>query len=257
MKLLIALAAWLVATALLVAAPAARADDGGGFQIKIGGLALVSGSGKPRTEARAVTGFQAIATRGSIKLLLRQGSREGVELSGDDNILPLIETQVVDHGGVPTLEIGARRGTSMSPRLPLVASVDLITLKAISIAGGGTVTSEALKTSTLKLSIAGSATVKLHQLSADEVATQVSGSGDIEFTGRVTKLAVSISGSGDVNTRGLEADDVSVNVAGSGDASVTARKTLNVSIAGSGNVVYAGDATVKSSIAGHGSVKKQ
>jgi hypothetical protein len=256
MKRLIALATLFGASVLLAAAPAARADDGG-LRIQIGGFALVNGSGKPRTETRAVTGFQAIATRGSIKLVLRQGSREGVELSGDDNILPLIETQVVDHGGVPTLEIGARRGTSMSPRLPLVASVDLITLKAISIAGGGTVTSEALKTSTLKLAISGSASVKLHQLSADDVATQVSGSGDIEFTGRATKLSVSVSGSGEVNTRGLEADDVSVNVAGSGDASVTARKTLNVSIAGSGNVVYAGDATVKSSIAGHGSVRKQ
>jgi hypothetical protein len=257
MKSLAAVAfALLSAAALVMTTSVARADDKP-IRVQIGGFGFVGGSGKALTETRAVTGFQAIATRGSIKLVLRQGTREGVTLSGDDNLLALIETRVVDHDGVPTLEIGAKRGISMSPRLPLVANIDLITLKAIGIAGGGSVTGDALKTPVLKLSIAGSAKVRLQQLAVDELTTQISGSGDVEFGGRATKLGVSISGSGDVDTRGLDADDVQISVAGSGDAKVTARKTLNVSIAGSGSVVYAGDATVKSSIAGHGSVRKQ
>ena len=256
MKALAVAFAVLSAAALFLSAPAARADDKP-IRVQIDGFGFVGGSGKALTETRAVSGFQAIATRGSIKLVLRQGTREGVTLSGDDNLLPLIETRVVDHDGVPTLEIGTKRGTSISPRLPLVATVDLITLKAIGIAGGGSVTGEALKAPVLKLSIAGSAKVKLQQLAVDELSTQISGSGDVEFSGRATKLGVSISGRGDVDTRGLDADDVQISVAGSGDAKVSARKTLNVSIAGSGSVVYLGDATVKSSIAGHGSVRKQ
>ena len=55
----------------------------------------VAGSGKVATETRAVVGFDAIALRGSITLELRQGEREGLELSADDNLLPLIETRVV------------------------------------------------------------------------------------------------------------------------------------------------------------------
>ena len=237
-------AALLGAAALIAAAPAARAD-------------IVTGSGKVVTETRAVTGFQAVASSLGGKLLLRQGTREGVELSGDDNVLPLIETRVVDHDGVPTLVIGPKRGSTFTTRSPMSATVDLITLKAIAMSGGGAVTYDGLKTSSLKLALSGSADVKLRQLSADELAGNVSGSGDLVFGGKATKLSVSISGSGDVNSRALEADDVSVSVAGSGDASVTARKTLNVSIAGSGSVVYAGDPIVKSSIAGHGSVRKQ
>ena len=237
-------AALLGAAALIAAAPAARAD-------------IVTGSGKVVTETRAVTGFQAVASSLGGKLLLRQGTREGVELSGDDNVLPLIETRVVDHDGVPTLVIGPKRGSTFTTRSPMSATVDLITLKAIAMSGGGAVTCDGLKTSSLKLALSGSADVKLRQLSADELAVNVSGSGDLVFGGKAAKLSVSISGSGDVNSRALEADDVSVSVAGSGDASVTARKTLNVSIAGSGSVVYAGDPIVKSSIAGHGSVRKQ
>jgi hypothetical protein len=240
--------------ALLTATPA-RADDGLRFAL-FGSGERVTGSGTAATESRTVSGFQAIALRSSMKLVLRQGSREGIELRADNNLLPLIETRVVDRNGMPTLEIAARKGVSLSPKLPIVATIDLVTLRALAITGSGEVVAEALKTAGLALAITGSGDVRLKQLAADEVSAKISGSGDIELAGRTAKLSISISGSGDVNTRQLEADDVSVSVAGSGDANVNARKTLSVSIAGVGDVKYSGDAVVKSSIAGRGHVTK-
>jgi Putative auto-transporter adhesin, head GIN domain len=250
--------------ALLVAASAgaalstpARADDGKPGLSIFGIGNRITGSGKLASESRAVSGFQAVALRGSMQLVLRQGAREGIELRADDNLLPLIETVVVDRGGVPTLEIGTKKGSGFSTKNPIVATIDLITLRALSISGSGDVRGDALKTPGLAVVVSGSGNIRLKQIAADELSAKVSGSGDLEFSGRAAKLAISISGSGDVQTRGLEADDVSVNVAGSGDADVTARKTLAVSIAGVGSVKYTGDATVTSSIAGHGKVTKQ
>jgi Putative auto-transporter adhesin, head GIN domain len=241
--------------AIAFTAPA-HAEDGV-IRIQFGNWKSITGSGKLGSETRAVSGFQAIALRGSMNVVLHQGTREGVELRADDNLLPLIETQVVDRDGVRTLEIGTKKDARYSSRNPVIANVDLISLQALAVTGSGDVLGDALKTSSLKVAITGSGDVKLRQLAADEVSIKISGSGDIEFSGRTGKLGVSIAGSGDVNTRGLDADDVSVSVAGSGDANVAARKTLSVSIAGSGSVVYTGDAAVKSSIAGSGSVTKQ
>jgi hypothetical protein len=243
------------AAALLIAAPA-RADDGIRFSL-FGGGDRVTGSGTLATESRAVTGFQAIALRSSMKLVLRQGSREGIELRADNNLLPLIETRVVDRSGVPTLEIALKKGTSVSSNNPMTATIDLVTLRALSIQGSGDVVGESLKTPRLSVSISGSGNVRLKQLAADEVSAQVSGSGDIQFAGRTDKLSIAISGSGDVDTRALHAEEVSVSAAGSGDANVNARKTLSVSIAGVGDVKYSGDAVVKSSISGHGQVTKK
>ena len=228
-------AAGLLLAACVFASTGARAGDGG-FTLSIGGFSRVTGSGKMQNETRAVGGFQAIALRSSMKLVLRQGTREGVELRADDNLLPLIETRVVDRDGVPTLELGMKRGTSFSTSQPIVATIDLITLRSLSISGSGEVVADALKTPALAIHVSGSGNIKLKQLATDALSAKVSGSGDLEFTGRAGKLAVSIAGSGDVNTRALEADDVSVSVAGSGDANVTARKTLNISIAGHGSV---------------------
>jgi len=249
------IAALLGASACLVTAPTAHADDGAA-RIQQVGWNSVTGSGKLQTETRNVAGFQGISTAGSIRLVLRQGAREGVELRADDNLLPLIETSVVDRSGVPTLEIGTKSGASYSSRNPVVATIDLITLRALTVAGSGDVVSEALKSPTLRLVAAGSSSIKLRQLAVDELSAKVAGSGDLELTGRAGVFALVVAGSGDANTRALEADEVSVAVAGSGDASVNARKTLSISVAGSGSVAYTGGANVKTAIAGSGSVKK-
>ena len=251
----ITLVALFGAASLLLAAPAAHADGRSG-QMQNVGWSSVTGSGKLQTETRNVTGFQGIATAGSIRLVLRQGTREGVELRADDNILPLIETRVVDRSGVPTLEVHTKSGASYSSRNPVVATIDLITLRALTVVGSGDVVGEALKTPNLRLVAAGSASIKLRQLAVDELSAKVAGSGDLELAGRAGVFALVVAGSGDANTRGLEADEASVAVAGSGDASVNARKTLSISVAGSGSVAYTGSANVKTAIAGSGSVKK-
>ena len=129
----------------------------------------VTGSGVIKTETRPVSGFTAIASAGSVKLVLRQGSREGLELRGDDNVLPLIETRLVSRDGVTTLEIGTKRGESYTTREPVVATVDLVTLRALALAGSGSVSCDALKTTTLLVASSGSNQLKLHQLAADEL----------------------------------------------------------------------------------------
>ena len=251
----ITLAALLGSAALIVAAPAARADDGPA-RIQFVGWGSVAGSGKLQSETRNVSGFQAISTHGAVKLVLRQGTREGLELRADDNILPLIETRVVDRGGVPTLEIGTKDGASYSSRNPVVATIDLISLRAITLSGSSDVVCEALKSPVLQIAVSGSGNLRLHQLDVDQLAVKVSGSGNVDFSGRAATLGLKIAGSGDANTRALEADDVAVSVAGSGDVIVNARKTLSVSVAGSGSVAYTGTAAVSSSIVGSGRVKK-
>lgn len=249
------LVALLGAIALFAAAPAARADDGITRLIRVG-WGSVAGSGKLQSETRAVSGFQAIAAKGSVKLVLRQGAREGLELRADDNLLPLIETRVVDRGGVPTLEIGTKDGASYTTRNPVVATIDLVTLRAVAVAGSSDVVCDGLKTPLLQITVSGSGNLKLHQLDVDELKLKVAGSGNADFSGRAAKLGLTIAGSGDADTRALEVDDATVSVAGSGDVKVNARKTLAISVAGSGSVAYTGAATVTSSIAGIGRVKK-
>ena len=242
-----------LALGLLAAAAVAPAHAEGGWFNRVLGFNSVKGSGKLQSEVREVAGFQGVAVKGPMKVVLRQGTREGVEVSADDNLLPLIET-TVDRG---VLKIGAKRGTSYSTRNAVTVTVDFVTLKELAVGGSGDVLAQGIKAAALEVAIGGSGSVRFPDLQARTLSLSIGGSGDFETSGRAQKFSIGVGGSGSVRADRLDADDVSVSIGGSGDASVRANRTLDVSVGGSGDVVYSGDAVVKTSIAGSGSVKKR
>jgi hypothetical protein len=239
---------WLAATLLglaAVLAPAAQA-------------ATTTGSGKSATEAREASGFAAIAMRGDIDIVVRQAAREAVQVSADDNLLPLLQTVVEGSGEQRTLRIQWKSGESIRTKSRTVVTVDVVKLTAVSLSGSGDLALGALKTPSFALSISGSSDAKIEQLDSGQLSVSISGSGDVQASGKASKLEVSISGSGDVRLRELATEDASVSIAGSGDASVNASKALAVSIAGSGDVEYTGGAMLaKARVAGSGSIRQR
>lgn len=201
-----------------------------------GAVHAATGSGTVAREARTAGDFQAIELRGDIDLVVRQSGRTAVEVQADDNLLPLLETEVVDGRHGRTLRIGWRRGESVRTRSDAVVTVDVAQLRAVASSGSGD--------------------VRIDALAAPEFALSLAGSGDVSLSGRAERFTLSIAGSGDVAAQALAADEVKVSIAGSGDARVHAERALTVAIAGSGDVVYSGSAAVKSSVAGSGSVRK-
>lgn len=220
--------------------------------------AATTGSGRPATETRNVSDFEAIALSGAMDLVVRQGTKETVEVTADDNLLPLLETVVEQGSNGRTLHVRFKRGERITTKGPIKVNVSVIKLSGLSAAGSGDIRVEALKTPQLKLSVSGSSDAKLNELSADALEVRIAGSGDVRANGSTKGLKVSIAGSGDVNLSALAADDVTVSIAGSGDAVVQANKSLGVSIAGSGDVQYSGTAAeVRSSVAGSGRVTRK
>jgi hypothetical protein len=210
-----------------------------------------------QTQARPVSGFNAIAVSGSIDVVVRQTGREAAEVKADDNLLPLIETVVEAGSEGRTLKVRWKSGESVHTKADAVVTVDVKELSAIATAGSGDVKVESLKTPKFSLSISGSSDAKLDGLAADELSVRISGSGDVKAAGSAQRLEIKISGSGDVDAQALQSDDVAIAIAGSGDAAVVANRKLAISIAGSGDVVYSGAAAVSQSVAGSGSVRKK
>jgi len=244
-----------VAIGLMLSTGLQAQSDGAGSVTSDTGTVI--GSGKLRTESRVVSGFQGIAVAGPMNLVLRQGSREGVEVRADDNILPLIDIRVVPRSGMPTLVIGSRSGTSFMTRNEITVTVDLQTLRELALNGSGSASAQGLKVDRLKLSLNGSGNIGLQRVEAGVLEVGLSGSGNVHAAGRAERLDVAIRGSGNVQAGELAADNVVVNVAGSGNAEVNSRRTLKVSISGSGDVTQVGPAAVSETITGSGSVTRR
>jgi hypothetical protein len=212
----------------------------------------VKGSGVMKTESRSAAGFTQISLSIPAKVELIQGSAEGVTIEGDDNIVPLVETEVKN--GELRIRF-ADKNLSVSTKL-LKLVVQVRTIEGLSVAGSGDVHSAQLQSATLKSSIAGSGDVNITRLDVDKLTVSIAGSGNFSAGGKAKIIETEIAGSGDIKIGNLEADAVKVSVAGSGDAIVWAKDSLKVSVAGSGDVKYYGDAKVSKSFAGSGSVKR-
>lgn len=232
------------AITLAFVAPSAHADWGWGKKI--------TGSGNIKTESRTATGFSGIALAVAAKVELRQGNTEAVSITGDDNIVALVET-VVEDG---KLKIRWNERNISTSYKELKITIDAKTVESLSISGSGDINADSINAKDFSTSISGSGDVRIKTLSAEKVNAKISGSGDVTLGGKAGKFEGKINGSGDIKAGNLETRSASVSIAGSGNATVWANDALAVSVAGSGDVRYYGDATVSKSVAGSGSVKR-
>jgi putative autotransporter adhesin-like protein len=186
------------------------------------------GNGKAARQTRTLVPFHEVELSGSLAGDITLGPTQSVEITGDENLLPLVETEV--EGG--TLKVHTTR--SVRPKLEIAVHVVVPAIDAVSLSG--------------------SCTAKV-QAQSDKLSVSLSGSGSITASGKVGELSIKGSGSTKVAAAELAADRVHISISGSGDAEVAAATALDVDISGSGSVVYHGHPKVTKSISGSGSVE--
>ncbi len=215
----------------------------------------IRGSGRIATERRAVSGFERISIAGPFEVELHQGTQEGLELSGDDNLLALVDTRIEGAPGSANLKIAPKNDAPFVVTQPLRIRIDIIRLSALAVGGSGDIAGKGLHVAGLAIAIGGSGSVDLSALEADRLVVTIGGSGHVGADGHARELALRIGGSGNGLFARLVVDDAKVDIAGSGNADVNVGHDLRVAIAGSGRVRHTGAAVPKASIAGSGSVQ--
>jgi hypothetical protein len=211
----------------------------------------VAGSGRVEREDRDVSNFKTVTLAGSGELVIQQGSTEELTIEADDNLIPLVLTNV--SGG--DLTIRWEDGVNAIPSKPVRFLLTVKDLTNVNLTGSGSLTADDFTGDSLTISISGSADAHLNAVTLNDLTTSISGSGNIIASGSANTFTIKVAGSGDVKAVDLKASTVNVKVAGSGDADVWASDKLNVSVAGSGDIRYRGEPkNVSQSIAGSGSV---
>ncbi|HEY3857054.1 MAG TPA: head GIN domain-containing protein [Verrucomicrobiae bacterium] len=189
----------------------------------------IQGSGVAKTETRTVPAFSKIELAGSPDVEVTVGPAVSLTITGDDNVMPLIDTEVKGE----TLEIGSH--DSYSSRTEVKLKITVPSLEHVGISGSGNIHATGVK--------------------AGEMDAGITGSGNLEIVGTADRLNAHITGSGNLKAEELAAKHVHVTVTGSGDAKVRATDEIEANITGSGNVRYAGNpAQVKKSVVGSGDI---
>lgn len=189
----------------------------------------ISGSGTRKTEKKELPAFKAVETGGAFDVEITCQKPQSVEIEADDNLLPLIETDVSD--GV--LHVGMKQSYHAKKLISL--RIALPDLNRVTISGAGTVRVTGLKNENFVINSTGAA--------------------KIEAKGETKTVEIRNSGAGLIDAHELRSSKANVNLSGAGQAEVYASEQLDVTISGVGRVTYSGQPKViNKNISGIGTV---
>lgn len=191
----------------------------------------VTGSGTMIDETREVADFSRIELRTMGQVTVTLGEAAGVQLRVEDNLMPLVETNV--RGG--WLVIESPPNTTLSPTRTIEINVTMPELVEVKLSGAGLIQADGV--------------------AVESVTTTIPGSGNVILSGTVDRQTVDVSGAGNYDASALASRDAVVNLSGTGNVVVDVSGTLNATLTGTGNILYSGDPSVTQTGSGTGSVR--
>jgi len=193
--------------------------------------ATVKGSGNVISETREVSGITSIDLQDSIEVNVKFGAVESLVITGEDNIIFLIETNVSNH----QLIIKTKPLMTYSATKPVRVDVTVTSLEGITLSGSGG--------------------LELSGYRGDSLTMDLSGSGTLSADGTANTVTITQGGSGDVDAHRLSVKKATVVLSGSGSVTVFASEELDATISGSGQIRYSGNPNkINKNISGSGTI---
>ena len=191
----------------------------------------VKGSGKRVTQKRDVAPFTAISTDGAFDIEVVCQKNQGLEIEADDNLLPLIETQVNGN----TLRL--RPTQNYSAQDPPKIRITVPNLEAFSANGAG------------KFQISG--------LNNEKFTVSLNGAPTLTASGTTKMIGIDTNGAAKVDTHNLRAAHAVVDSKGVSKVDLGVSDQLDVNVSGPSHVTYKGDPVVNKTVHGPGKVEKR
>jgi len=191
----------------------------------------VKGSGNRQTQARQVAPFTSIETEGAFNIDVVCGKALRVEVEADDNLLPLITTEVSGN----KLIVKPSRGYSSDEAPNIKISVPNIDA----------------------LSANGASKVQISGVDNDKIQLYANGAPQITASGTTKMIGVDVNGAAKIDAHTLRADHAVVDSKGVSKVDLGISNQLDVTVSGPSSVTYRGDPVVNKTIHGPGKVEKR
>jgi hypothetical protein len=191
----------------------------------------IRGSGVRQKQKRDVAAFTSIAMDGAFDIEVVCQKPQSVEVEGDDNLLPLITTEISHN----VLHIRSNRSYSVND--PIKVTISLPNLEGISTNGAG------------KIDVSG--------LKNDKFEIDANGVTTIRVAGETKLIDIDTNGAGKIYAQKLRATRGVVEAKGVARVDVKVTEQLDVTVSGPSHVTYQGDPVLNKTVHGPGSVEKK
>ncbi len=213
-----------VAAALSIAA-----GCNGSFVGKL--IPTIRGSGVVKDETRTIEAFHALDVGSvlEVKVAVVAGAKPSLKISGDDNLVPLVESVVKD--GVLVLKV--KDSGNISPKLALLAEVTTDEIDRVEASGAANVkVSGGGKVDRFTVEASGAAKIKVDGLETPHAVASASGASQVTLSGTAESIKVDAAGASQVEAAELKVDDADVSVSGASGAALRVSKSVEGDVSG-------------------------
>lgn len=192
---------------------------------------MVKGDGKSKTESRPATGFTAVDIQTVCKVDIKPGDKSAVEVTADENLLPIISAEVKDG----TLVIRSTQNFSSGIGIKVVITTPA--LKEVKASGASTVTMDGASGDDFKLELSGASKVDWKG-AAKKLTAKVSGASKATLSGTADTLHADCNGASHVKAYDLAAGTAVVVAEGASTIEVNAKEKLDAKAHGASTVRF-------------------
>lgn len=197
----------------------------------------IEGSGDYKTEERQIGEIDEVVLSTVGELNIKQSDKYSLTVEAEDNILPLIRTEV--SGGRLTISI--KPGFNIRNLGQIQYYLTIKDLDYITAISSGDVFCQKLNTEEIEINLSSSGGIEIDYLQSDELEVNISSSGDAVISGKVREQKIRLSSSGNYIAEGLESSECRINISSSGDAFINVSERLIADLTSSGDLYFTGD----------------
>ena len=218
--------------------------------LAMGGWWGEAGNGKIKEEPRSVGEFTGIDVGGGIEADVKIGSERKVTVTADENLLPLIKTQV--ENGVLKVY-----GNNVRPTRSIRLTV--VTPKLESIEAGGGVKLHAVATATrhLKIEAGGGAELDVSGIDSEEVTIELSGGVKARVAGRAKKANFDLSGGVEIEAQMLQLESATLDASGGVQGHLAVSQSISGETSGGVTLAVKGKPSVNVRASGGASIRTE
>ncbi len=204
----------------------------------------IAGSGVSKEETRAVDAFHAVEAGNALQVIVTvtSGSKPDLKISGDDNLVPFVESVVRDG----TLVLRIKANSNISPKLPLLAEVVASELDGVEASGAASVKMKGgARVNGFTAGASGAAQVSVQGVESSQAFATATGASQVTLSGSATSLKVKASGASRVKAQSLSVEDADVSISGASSAEIRATKSVAGDVSGASQLDLHGNPAKK------------
>ncbi|HUL79043.1 MAG TPA: DUF2807 domain-containing protein [Vicinamibacteria bacterium] len=186
----------------------------------------IVGSGVLASESRPVSGFDAVTVDAPFHVLLTPGGGESLQVTAEDNVLPLVQSEV--RGG--RLFLGLVPHGNLTLTREILCRVTVAEIRDFDASGA--------------------ARIEIKGVEAAGLGVRLSGAAAGSAGGAVGHLTLDLTGASRWSAVDLRSQTVAANVSGASYALVRAVESLVANVSGASTLEYAGDPAVEQTVSG-------